>query len=190
MSVALMLTLLAGAVFGQATQTSDVYRYLSTFSEVFDLVRSNYVDKVAADQLMEGAFSGVTDAIDEFSYYVAPNQIASYKKFTDVDDNGIGVIVTKRFGYAYIVAPIAGSPAEKAGLDAGDFIEKIDGRTTTNLASWQIRSALNTKKPVKLQVLRGGETHRDEVTVQPASYHPVKLENVTVSGIAYVKVPY
>jgi carboxyl-terminal processing protease len=190
LSVALMVTLLSGAVFGQATQKSDVYRYLSIFSEVFDLVRSNYVDQVGSDQLMTGAFSGVTDAIDEFSYYVPPNQMAAYKKFTDVEDNGLGAIVTKRFGYAYVVSPLAGSPAEKAGLDSGDFIEKIDGASTQNMAAWQIRSALNQQRPVKLHVLRGGETRREEITIKPDAFHPLALESNTISGIAYLKIPY
>ena len=190
LSVALMITLLSGAVFGQATQKSDVYRYLSIFSEVFDLVRNNYVDQVASDQLMEGAFSGVTDAIDEFSYYVAPNQMPAYKKFVDVEDNGLGLIVTKRFGYAYVVSPLDGSPAEKAGLDAGDFIEKIDGASTQNMAAWQIRTALNQQRPVKLHVLRGGETRREEITVKPGAFHPLTLASDTISGIAYVKIPY
>lgn len=190
LSVALLLTLLSGAVFGQATQKSTVYRYLSIFSEVFDLARTNYVDPVASEKLMEGAFNGVTDAIDEFSYYVPPAQMAAYKNFTDVEDNGVGLIVTKRFGYAYVISALTGGPGEKAGLAAGDFIEKIDGRTTTNMASWQIRSALNTKKPVKLQVLRGGDTHRTEMTVTPGTFHPVALETDTISGIAYIKLPF
>jgi carboxyl-terminal processing protease len=189
-SLALLVTLLSGAVFGQATQKSNVYRYLSIFSEVFDLVRSNYVDQVASDKLMEGAFSGVTDAVDEFSYYVPPAQMAAYRKFVDVEDNGLGLVVTKRFGYAYVVAPVAGSPAEKAGLDAGDFIEQIDGQPTTRMAAWQIRSALNQSRPVKLQVLRGGQTHREDITVSPATYHPVALESDTRSGVAYIKIPY
>ena len=189
-SVALLITLLSGAVFGQATEKNSVYRYLSIFGEVFDLVRSNYVDQVATDKLMEGAFSGVTDAIDEFSYYVPPAQMAAYKNFTDVEDNGLGLIVTKRFGYAYVIAPVDGSPAEKAGIENGDFIEKIDGQSTTNMAAWQIRTALNQKRPVKLQILRGGQTSREDVTVEPATFHPVALSNETVSGIAYVKIPY
>ncbi|HVR39282.1 MAG TPA: peptidase S41, partial [Thermoanaerobaculia bacterium] len=127
LSVALMISLLGGALFGQATQKNSVYRYLSIFSEVFDLVRSNYVETVPADQLMDGAFAGVTDAVDEFSYYVPPSQMTAYKSFDDVEDNGIGLIVTKRFGYAYVVASIDGSPAAKAGIERGDFIEKVDG---------------------------------------------------------------
>src|SRR5256886_5155878 len=110
-SVAFLFSLIGGALFGQATQRNNVFRYLSIFTEVFDLVRNNYVEAVPNDQLMDGAFSGVTDAIDEFSYYVSPTQMAAYKTFNDIEDNGVGLIVTKRFGYGFVIAPVAGSPA-------------------------------------------------------------------------------
>ena len=189
-SVALLLMLLGGAVFGQATQKNNIYRYLSIFSEVYDLVRNNYVEQVSSDQLMDGAFSGVTDAIDEFSYYVPPAQMAAYKNFVDVDDNGVGVIVTKRFGYAYVISPIAGSPAAKAGLERGDFIEKIDGQPTQKLAVWQVRERLHSGKPVKLDVLRGGQTKRDEFTLQQGNFHPVALETKQMGNVAYIRIPY
>src|ERR671939_85872 len=95
LSVALLFTLLGGALFGQATgQKNNTFRYLSIFTEVFDLVRNNYVEPVSSDQLMDGAFGGVTDAIDEFSFYVPPAQMAAYKSFVDTDDNGIGLVGT------------------------------------------------------------------------------------------------
>ena len=190
LSAVMMILLLAGALFGQASQKTSVYRYISIFSEVLDLVRNNYVDQVSSEQLMEGAFNGVTDAIDEFSYYVPPSQMNAYKNFVDVEDNGLGLVVSKRFGYAYVIAPVAGSPAEKAGIERGDFIEKVNGATTTNMAVWQLRSALRTNGPVKLQVLRGGNTKREEMTLQQATFHPVALEANTISGIGYIKVPY
>ena len=190
LSVALMVTLLAGALFGQSAQKTNVYRYLSIFSEVFDLVRTNYVEPVSNDQLIEGAFSGVTDAIDEFSYYVPPGQMNAYKSFQDVEDNGLGLIVTKRFGYAFVIAPVAGSPAEKSGIERGDFIEAIDGVSTQKMAVWQVRGALNRNKPVTLQVLRGGQTKRESITIKPATFHPVPAKNETMHGVAYIKIPY
>jgi carboxyl-terminal processing protease len=189
-SVALLLSLLGGALFGQATQKSNVYRYLSIFSEVFDLVRNNYVEQVPPDQLMDGAFSGVTDAIDEFSYYVPPAQMAAYKNFSDVEDNGVGLIVTKRFGYAFVIAAVPGSPAAKSGIERGDFIEKIDGQPTQKMAVWQVRNLLRATKPVRLQVLRGGQTKRDEFTLQQAAFHPLAISTEQYGGVAYVKIPY
>jgi carboxyl-terminal processing protease len=190
LSVALMILLLAGALFGQGTQKSNVYRYLSIFSEVFDLVRSNYVEQVSSEQLMDGAFSGVTDAVDEFSYYVPPAQMAQYKGFVDVEDNGVGLVVTRRFGYAYVISALPGSPAEKAGIERGDFIEKVNGTPTQKLAIWQLRNALRANGPVKLQVLHGGNTKRTEVTIQQAEFHPLALQSDTISGVGYVKIPY
>ena len=58
-SLALLTSILGGALFGQATLRDNRYRYLSIFTEVFDLVRSNYVEAVPAEQLLDGAFSGV-----------------------------------------------------------------------------------------------------------------------------------
>jgi len=189
-SVALLLSLLGGALFGQATQKNDIYRYLSIFSEVFDLVRSNYVEQVAPEQLMDGAFSGVTDAVDEFSYYVPPAQMGAYKNFSDIEDNGVGLVVTKRFGYAYVLAAIPGSPAAKSGIERGDFIEQIDGHPAQKMAIWEVRNALRSGRGVKLHVIRGGETKREDFTLQAASFHPLALTTKTIDGIGYIRIPY
>jgi carboxyl-terminal processing protease len=158
---------------------------------VFDLVRNNYVEQVSTDQLLDGAFSGVTDAVDEFSYYVPPGQMAAYRTFSDVEDNGIGVIVTKRFGYAYVISAVPGSPAAKSGLERGDFIEKIDGLTTQRMVVWQIRKALRSSpKQVHVQVLRGGQTKRDEFTIEPINYHPLAVTSQEFGSVSYIKIPF
>jgi carboxyl-terminal processing protease len=190
-SVAFLFSLIGGALFGQAmTQRNNVFRYLSIFTEVFDLVRNNYVEAVSSDQLLDGAFSGVTDAIDEFSYYVSPTQMAAYKTFVDNDDNGIGLVVTKRFGYAYVISAVPGSPADKAGVERGDFIEKIDGKPTQKLAVWQVRNLLRSNKPVSIQVLRGGQTKRDTFTIAQSNFHPLAITTKQLGSVAYVKIPF
>jgi carboxyl-terminal processing protease len=189
-SVVLVFSLIGGALFGQVTQRSNVFRYLSIFTEVFDLVRNNYVEQVSSDQLMDGAFSGVTDAIDEFSYYVPPTQMAAYRTFLDTEDNGIGVVVTKRFGYAYVISSVPGSPASKAGIERGDFIEKIEGKPTQKMAVWQVRNALRSGKSVEVQVLRGGQTKRDDFTIQQVNYHPLAITTQQFGTIAYIKIPF
>jgi carboxyl-terminal processing protease len=189
-SSALLILLIGGALFGQATQKNNIYRYLSIFTEVFDLVRNNYVEQVPSEQLIDGAFSGVTDAIDEFSYYVPPAQMAAYKSFVESDDNGIGLVVTKRFGYAYVITAIPDSPAAKAGIERGDFIEKVDGAPTQKMAVWQVRNALRSNKAVQVQVLRGGQTKRDTFTLQQAAFHPIPVATNRYGSVAYIKIPY
>jgi len=190
-SVSVLFLLLGGALFGQALQNkNNAFRYYSIFTEVFDLVRNNYVEAVPSDQLLDGAFNGVTDAVDEFSYYVPPAQMAAYRNFADIDDNGVGLVVTKRFGYGYVIAPVANSPAAKAGIERGDFIEKVDGQPTARMAVWQVGNALRAPHPVHVQVLRGGQTKRDEFTIQATPFHPVALTTKQYEGVAYIKVPF
>src|SRR5262249_2055999 len=189
-SVAVVFSVIGGALFGQATQRNNVFRYLSIFTEVFDLVRNNYVEAVSSDQLMDGAFSGVTDAIDEFSYYVPPGQMSAYRGDSEPEDNGVGLVVTKRFGYAYVIAATPGSPAARAGIERGDFIEKVDGTPTQKMAVWQVRNILRSGKPVQLQVLRGGQTKRDDFTIQQTAYHPLSLTTQQYGNVAYIRIPY
>jgi carboxyl-terminal processing protease len=191
-SLALMLTLLAAGLFGQAVQKDSVYRYLSIFTEVLSIIRGNYVESVGNEALVGGAFTGVTDAIDEFSYYVPPAEMARYRSFSEDANNGLGVVVTRRLGYAYVIAPVAGSPAAEAGVEAGDFIEKVNGRSTHATPVWQIRDALQAKdgKPVTLTVLRGGLARREEITIAKKSFSPAEPTLAYHGEVAHLTVPY
>src|ERR1019366_3634442 len=102
----------------------------------------------------------------------------------------VGLIVTKRFGYAYVIAAVPGSPAAKSGVERGDFIEKIDGQATPKMAVWQVRNLLRSAKPIHLAVLRGGETKRAELTLQQATFHPLPITTEQYGGVAYIKIPY
>ncbi len=193
-SFALLMVLLAAGLFGQGIPKDNIYRYLSIFTEVFALVRSNYVDAVPPNQLVEGAFAGVSDGIDEYSFYVAPGEMAEYTKYVEDDTNGVGLVVTKRFGYGYVIAAIDGSPADKAGLEAGDFLESVNGVSAQKLSVWQIRNALvnSEAKPARLRILRSGLVQRDEVVVRRGTYKTpgpaVLLE--TIGSVGHVKIPF
>lgn len=191
-SIVLMMVLLTAAMFGQVTEKDNLYRYLSTFTEVFSLVRSSYVEEVPSDQLVDGAFAGVTDAIDEYSYYVSPGQIGAFKGSSGDTADTLGMVVTKRFGYGYVIAPVEGSPAQKAGVEAGDFIEKINDASTARMAIWQIHAALqDPKKPVvNLIVLRGGMAKRETFEVKRSAYPFPSLTTEKYGSVAYVKIPY
>ncbi|MEO8217877.1 MAG: S41 family peptidase [Acidobacteriota bacterium] len=192
LSVAVMLSLVTAAVLGQPAKQGSIYRYLSIFTEVFSLIRDNHVDNVSSDQLVEGAFNGVTDAVDEFSYYVPPALMAQYRTFVDDEENGIGLVVTKRYGFGYVIAPVAGSPAALAGIEAGDLIDQIDGKPTAKMAVWQIRKALQTEpgKTLALRIVRGGVTKRESLSVTRKSFQPPPPTPQYFGSVAYIKVPF
>jgi carboxyl-terminal processing protease len=191
-SLALMLLLVSAALFGEPTQKSSVYRYLSVFTEVFSLVRNNYVDAVPPEQLVDGAFAGVTQAVDEYSYYIPPAQMEQYRKFKADETTGIGIVVTKRFGYAYVVSVLRNSPAEAAGVRSGDFLEFVNGKPTQKMPIWQIRSMIQDGpgKTVDLRVLHGGMTKRKDVTVARGRYDAPDPTVQEFGDVAYIRLPY
>jgi carboxyl-terminal processing protease len=191
-SIALMVSLLAGGLFGQSASQDNIYRYLSIFTEVFSLVRSNYVEPVEEQKLIAGAFEGLTSAIDEFSYYVPPARMESYRDYVQPETSGVGLVVSRRFGYGFVIAPLEGSPAEKAGIEAGDFIELIDGRPTQEMALWEIRSALHGEpgSQVEISVLRGSMSKREKMSLVRNNFEipPPSLE--MVDGVGVIRVPF
>jgi carboxyl-terminal processing protease len=189
-SVTLMVTLLAGGVFGQALSKDNIYRHLSIFTEIFSLVRSSYVEEVDSDTLLAGAFDGLTDAIDEFSYYVPPAQMDSYRDYTEPEATGLGLVVSRRFGYGFVIAPVEGSPAAAGGIEPGDFLERIDGKPTQEMALWQIRSALHGEAGSKaeLVILRGSMNKRETVTLERKAYLAPKTTLTAMDGVGYIQI--
>ena len=105
-------------------------------------MRSNYVEPVELKPLLSGAFAGMTEALDPFSEYVPPDQMAAFtaweasKEKKDVVD--VGIVVARRFGFPVVVAAVEGGPAAAAGVKSDDVIEKVDGALTRNMALWEL----------------------------------------------------
>lgn len=188
-SVVSMGLLLSAGVFGQAVPRDSIYRHLSIFTEVFGLVRSNYVEEVPADKLVDGAFTGVSDAIDESSYYVPPAKMAEYRNRKDADGPGLGFIVSKRFGYGVVVSVLPDSPADKAGVKAGDIIEMVNGRDAQALAAWELRDHLFGTKAVKVTLLRAGMSKRMEVSVTPQPFRLPAPSLQKIESVHLLEVP-
>ena len=132
-------------------------RALSIFSEVFALTRSNYVEPTDGKALLEGAYDGMSDALDPFSYYVPASAQAAYRAQQASGAAGPGIVFARRGGYPYVVAPLPGSPAEKAGVKAGRP-HRLGGRKDTpERAVWKIKSALEGPEgsPCEVVLFRG-----------------------------------
>lgn len=191
-SVVLMAFLVTSGLFGEGSQPNSIYRYLSVFTEVFSLVRTNYVDPVDTTKLVNGAFDGVTQAVDEFSYYVPPTEMSQFEDADETETTGLGLSVSKRIGFAYVIAPVAGSPADKAGIKGGDFVERIDGKLTTEMPLWEIETLLASAhgRPTKLTVVHAGATDRKDYDVTGGKFTitPPSLE--ILGDVARITIPY
>ncbi|MEO1370437.1 MAG: PDZ domain-containing protein, partial [Acidobacteriota bacterium] len=138
--------LVSGTMLASSQQESSdgdsPYKYLAVFMEVFGLVNKAYVDEPEVDQLMNGAFEGVFDALDPFSVYVPAGAMDNYREASAVGASRSGMVVLKEQGVAYVMALAEGSPAAKAGLEQGDILATLNGDDTRGMPLFEIQRRL------------------------------------------------
>jgi carboxyl-terminal processing protease len=185
----LLLTALKGPILAPGRDPAT--KALAIFTEVLNLTRSNYVETVDVPTLMGGAYAGVTDAIDPFSYYIPPDQMARYKSFTSSHAAGTGLVLGRRQGAPYVVSTVEGSPAASAAIHAGDLILAVDGNSTRNLALWEIEAAMQgpAGSSVKVKVLRSGDDREAEITIPRRAYEVPSVSHRLEKAIPVVRVP-
>src|SRR5690349_6874099 len=156
--------------------TSDTYRQLDLFGEVFERVRADYVEQVTDEQLVEAAINGMLSSLDPHSSYMNAKNFRDMQVQVRGEFGGLGIEVTMENGVVKVVSPIDDTPAARAGLKPGDFITHIDGDPVAGLslneAVEKMRGPVNSE--IRLTIRREG---RDpfEVTLTRAI---VKIQSV------------
>lgn len=166
-------------------------RSLSIFSDVFSLTRSNYVEPTDAKTLLDGAYDGMSDALDPFSYYVPASERAAFRAQQASGAINPGIVVARRGGFPYVVAPMAGSPAEKAGVKPGDLIDTVDGKQVRNSSLWKVKAALEGPEGTKVELLvfRGGDEKRVTLKVPRSKFEAPALSSRLEGDVQIVKIP-
>src|ERR1700691_4843244 len=143
-SLAILLFTLAGGFVNVSASSNDgAYRQLSVYSEVLSRIRLEYVEEPNIAGVTDGALHGLLESLDANSSYLSAEEYKHYKAMKSGGKANIGADVSKRFGYADVVAVIPGGPADKAGVAHSDIIESIEGKSTHDMALAEIRSLLS-----------------------------------------------
>jgi carboxyl-terminal processing protease len=146
---------------------ADTYKQLSLFGDVFERVRSDYVEKPDDAKLVESAINGMLTGLDPHSSYMDAKSFRDMQVQTRGEFGGLGIEVTMEDGVIKVVAPIDETPAAKAGVMANDFITHIDDEPvqglTLNQAVDKMRGPVNTK--IKLKIMRKGQDKPVEMTL-------------------------
>ena len=137
---------------------ADTYRQLNLFGDIFERVRSHYVEKPDDGKLVESAINGMLNGLDPHSSYMDTKSFRDMQVQTRGEFGGLGIEVTMEDGLIKVVAPIDDTPAAKAGVRAGDIITHLDDEAvqglTLNQAVEKMRGPVNTK--IRLKILRKG----------------------------------
>ncbi|MDA9236370.1 S41 family peptidase [Amylibacter sp.] len=130
-SGALITTQFTDPLIAQETKrVKSTYENLDLFGDIFERIRSSYVEEINEEKLIESAISGMLSSLDPHSSYMAPEDFSTMQVQTRGEFGGLGIEVTQENGFIKVVSPIDDTPAANAGIEAGDFITKVDGEST------------------------------------------------------------
>lgn len=130
----LITTQVAGPLIAQeAERTENVYQQLDLFGDIFERIRAQYVEEVDSEQLIEAAINGMLTSLDPHSSYMPPEDFDDMQVQTRGEFGGLGIEVTQEEGFIKVVSPMDGTPADKAGIEAGDFITHVNGESMMGL---------------------------------------------------------
>jgi carboxyl-terminal processing protease len=187
----LLFTVVGSFVNVRASSNDGAYRQLSVYSEVLSRIRLEYVEEPNIAGVTDGALHGLLESLDANSSYLSPSEYKQYKSMKNEGRADVGADVSKRFGYAAVVAVVPGGPADKGGVENSDIIESIDGKSTHDMSLAEIHSILAGEpgSTVSLAVVRPRRAEpqkivvtRDVVTIPPVS------DKMLADNVGYVKV--
>ena len=161
-------TQIAGPLLAQETDKQDnVYEQLDLFGDIFERIRSQYVEDVDTSDLIEAAIDGMLTSLDPHSSYLSPDDASAMRVQTRGEFGGLGIEVTQEEGFVKVVSPMDDTPADEAGILAGDFITHVDGESVLGLtlddAVGKMRGPVGAE--IIITVVREGEGEPFDVSI-------------------------
>jgi carboxyl-terminal processing protease len=191
LSLVLVLFCVIGGLGVKASTDDGAYPQLGVYSEVLSRIRSEYVEEPNMGAVTDGALHGLLESLDADSSYLAPAEYKEFKAHKVEGKAGIGATISKRFGYAAVVSVIPGGPADKAGLDDGDILEAVEGKSSRELSLAEIHSLLEGQpgSTVTVSVVRARRAEPVKAVItREIVQNPSALDKFVEEGIGYVQV--
>jgi len=177
------------AIQGIVQKGDEIYEQVKLLTEVFTLVRDNYVEPVDAKKLIYGACEGMVSKLDPFSQFMDPTAHEMMKSETEGEFGGLGIRIAIREGVLIVVTPLPRTPAYELGILPGDKIMKIKGKDTKDITLTEAVKLLRGKPgtEVTISILREGEKDLIDFTITRAV---IKIESVPDAKMLTNKIGY
>ena len=190
LSVPLLAFVLVGGLLGKTITRSNTYQQLRIFEDVISLVTNNYVEEVEIDRVMTGALRGLVDSLDADSAYLTVEQVTKMESGYPTSEADVGLSLTRRY-YLQTIAARDGSAAEQSGLEPGDYIRTIDGKSTRNMSVFEGSKLLRGEEGsvVSLTVIRGDATDPKNIELmRRLPLPPTVSTEFAEPGIGYIRI--
>jgi carboxyl-terminal processing protease len=140
---------------------------LDLFGDIFERIRAQYVEEVDEAELIEAAINGMLTSLDPHSSYLSPDAAAEMRFQTRGEFGGLGIEVTQKDGFVLVVSPMDDTPADQAGIEAGDFITHVDGESVLGLTLSEAVDLMRgpVGSEIVITVVREGEDEPFDVTI-------------------------
>ncbi len=178
-----------------AAEQSEVvtlpYEELRRFTEVFGRIKRDYVEPVTDKKLLEDAIKGMLAGLDPHSAYLDAEQYKDLKEGTTGQFGGLGIEVTMENGFIKVVSPIDDTPAERAGIKAGDLIVRLDKKPVKGMSLGEAVKIMRGKpgSDILLTIIREGEEAPLKITITRAIIKVKSVKNKLLeAGYGYVRV--
>ena len=191
-SLILMSYVVVGGLLGKSETSSEkTYRDLGVYSEVLNRIKQEYVTDPDLKKVTDGAIRGLLESLDPYSTYLTPEQYQDYLQHPDPGPADVGIFISKRMGYATVVAVLPGSPAEKADVKPGDLIDEVDGAPTRQFSVLQLERMMagQPNSTVKLTLVREARVDPETTAITRAVLnYPPAFTKMLEDGTGYLRV--
>jgi len=179
----------SGSIQGVVRTGDEIYQQIRLLSEVFTLIKDNYVEPVESQNLIYGACEGMVSKLDPFSQFMDPTAHEMMKSETEGEFGGLGIRIAIRDGVLTVVTPLPRTPAYELGVLPGDRILKIEGKETKDITLTEAVKLLRGKPgtQVTISILREGEKELIDFTITRAV---IKIESVPGAEMVTDKIGY
>ncbi len=187
----LVTTQVAGPLLAQeSAQEGSVYEQLDLFGDIFERIRAQYVEEVSTEDLVTAAINGMLTSLDPHSSYLSAKDFEDMQVQTKGEFGGLGIEVTQEEGFIKVISPMDGTPAAKAGIQAGDFITHVDGESILGLmldeAVDKMRGPVGSE--IIITVVREGVTEPFDVSIIRDTIKLTAVKGRTVGSTVVLRI--
>jgi carboxyl-terminal processing protease len=188
---ALLTTQVAGPLLAQETEgEATVYEQLDLFGDIFERIRGQYVEEVDSEELIEAAINGMLTSLDPHSSYLSSDDFDDMQVQTRGEFGGLGIEVSQEEGYVKVVSPMDDTPADEAGVEAGDFITAVNGESTLGLtlddAVDMMRGPVGSE--IIITVVREGVQDPFDISIIRDTIKLVAVRSRVVGNVAVLRI--